>query len=68
MERPENAVHKDNINWSQSPVMFRCTNRCFNQFSPNRAKKDDEGYARCPICDGFLRQMTSDGDLHDTNV
>ena len=66
MERPENAAHQENIDWSQSPVMFRCTQKCFNQFSAERLKKDDDGYARCPICDGFVRQMIE--DLHDTYV
>ena len=39
------------------PVLFRCQGRCHNQFPIERVKADDDGYARCPICDGFLRQL-----------
>ncbi len=66
IKKPEDAISKDNIDWSQTPVMFRCTNQCFNQFSPDRLKKDDADFARCPVCDGYVRQLKD--DLHDTYV
>lgn len=67
MDVPDNAVHINSVDWEQPVIMFRCL-KCHNQISPNIAKKDEAGYARCPICDSYLRQMFADGDLYDTYV
>jgi len=67
MNIPDNAAHINTIKWDERPLTFRCL-KCYHQIPIERAKKDDKGYARCPGCDGYMRQMTADGDLYDTYV